>query len=1096
MTDDHDNQSEETEPASDSLSQESQKNEESVAESKPEDETESNQSAGGASGDPDELPEEEELTPELVEEEAIRGDFMLRWAAILLAALFGFTQISDTRTLVHVRSGDQMRANGFLPERTDSLSFANEGQSVANVSWLFDHIVSFAWQMGEETGLMALKVVVAITIGYLLSIISVSGVPTWWSSICGVIAIAACSSDLVPITDLATVLCLTILLRWLHQHFEGEADGLKWKIPVLMIVWANLDSRAFLGVLAIAAYSLGSGLAKSRNPESARNGSLWPVAGLALAALLINPFPVASLLSVVTVYGVEYPLEQLLNGLSASGTALLDGRTEAFSMLNPDVYPGFEFAYVAGVTLLIFALVVIGLSRKADELPWVMIFAVFALLAIFRLHELPAASLVAAVVAGTVAQRWYRRTFPQEYSTATTEVMFSRGGRAATVFAFALLGFLVVADRLPTRNPVGIGFEADLKTTMTSLGEQLDKLPEDAHILHTKPEQGDVLIWHGRQSLIDSRTTVFGRAGSDTSVIDQHRLLITQIMRPNVLSQMGSEDESDAPDTDWRPKFEEWEITHVMPRMAPPGPPDYESFFNLYSSGEWVLSDIGASAAIFQHVDRSTTIEELRTKTLDVGQRAFRDVEPLDPEAVERIEFAREPDFYREHIYRERSVKSKALREAELYAALVPAGVRSVAEAEYALALPMLTVRRAAQAVAEDPYSFEGYLLLGKGYSQLSALESTVAQAHGGSSPETVRYYQAIIAFHQATILEPNDSRAWGELFSLFYGRGRTELASICVDRFLEIEDNDLNLDPQMTELIAQRREIQSSLNDYLQQVRQNQTSRMESATFSEDPQQHAMQKLQIVQELSNAGLVQTALDLCEENADLLITIPQFDFVRGNLMLEAGELEEGYQLVKRATVVAQEQPALFQLVQWHAPAAIACLAKAEYPEAVEIWNEQAGLFHQVDKDPAMINTLLTSLPLVSEVESGIGLPFPAWPFAQCGAMQRPMKAIPMARTEPLFMTAMVQLESGMVDNARLTLQKIVEDEGEVQYRPLSIVYLNYLRDNAQEIVADTVLNQWEEWPVDVSDAESVDEAETGTGQESEPTDSEQQEDVK
>ncbi len=75
----------------------------------------------------DELPDEIPLTPELVEEEAIRGDFMLRWAAIFLAVLFGFSQINETRTLVHIRSGEYMRANGFLPPRVDVFSFAAEG---------------------------------------------------------------------------------------------------------------------------------------------------------------------------------------------------------------------------------------------------------------------------------------------------------------------------------------------------------------------------------------------------------------------------------------------------------------------------------------------------------------------------------------------------------------------------------------------------------------------------------------------------------------------------------------------------------------------------------------------------------------------------------------------------------------------------------------------------------------------------------------------------------------------------------------------------------------------------------------------------------
>lgn len=70
----------------------------------------------------DELPEDEPLTPELVEEEAIRGDFMLRWAVICLAALMAFTCISDTKPLVLIRSGEQMRQNGFLPRHRPAVA--------------------------------------------------------------------------------------------------------------------------------------------------------------------------------------------------------------------------------------------------------------------------------------------------------------------------------------------------------------------------------------------------------------------------------------------------------------------------------------------------------------------------------------------------------------------------------------------------------------------------------------------------------------------------------------------------------------------------------------------------------------------------------------------------------------------------------------------------------------------------------------------------------------------------------------------------------------------------------------------------------------
>jgi hypothetical protein len=98
----------------------------------------------------DELPEEEPLTPEMVEEEAVRGDFMLRWAVVGLAVLMGFTQINDTKPLVLIQSGDYMRAHGLLPPRTDVFSLTMAEKPAPNVSWLFDHVVSLCWAMGGE----------------------------------------------------------------------------------------------------------------------------------------------------------------------------------------------------------------------------------------------------------------------------------------------------------------------------------------------------------------------------------------------------------------------------------------------------------------------------------------------------------------------------------------------------------------------------------------------------------------------------------------------------------------------------------------------------------------------------------------------------------------------------------------------------------------------------------------------------------------------------------------------------------------------------------------------------------------------------------
>src|SRR4051812_13803052 len=57
-----------------------------------------------AAGTPpaEDLPEWEPLTPELVEDDAIRGDFAMRWVVVGLAMLLGCSQIAETKTLIHI----------------------------------------------------------------------------------------------------------------------------------------------------------------------------------------------------------------------------------------------------------------------------------------------------------------------------------------------------------------------------------------------------------------------------------------------------------------------------------------------------------------------------------------------------------------------------------------------------------------------------------------------------------------------------------------------------------------------------------------------------------------------------------------------------------------------------------------------------------------------------------------------------------------------------------------------------------------------------------------------------------------------------------
>ena len=1026
----------------------------------------------------DELPDYEELTPELVEEEAIRGDFMLRWASIFLAVLFGFSQIADTRTLVHVRSGDELRASGFVPSGDDPFAFSLEGQGTANVSWLFDHVVSLAYSFGGPTGLTIFKAMVAGLIAYLLSLISVRGMPTWWSSICCVLAICAASIDFLPVTDLATLLGLVIVLSMLHRHQTGELTGAIWKFPVLVAVWANLDSRAYIGVFAITLFAMGLNLRrrfaeKAGNATGADAGILWKASGVSALALLINPSPVESILSVWTTYGIEYPSMKNLRPLSSTA-ALIDGSTEYFPIWVREVLKGFEFAYLLGISTVVVALIVLLISRDREDLPWTVTLLGFAVLACLAMRELPLAALVAAAAAGTSAQRWYARTFRQEYTTETMEVLFSRGGRALTVLAMAFLGFCVVADRLPTRTPVGLGFDKDLQTTIDTLETQLAELSEDARILPTKPSQGDLLIWHGKLTYIDSRARLFGQYSDETSTVRTFDNL-----RRNLLVTDADQAETDVaaepkePVYDWQSEYEAQKIDYVMLRFAPPGIPNYSMVGRFLNSPDWILTHRGPSAAFFSYGNDTEDEVSLR-------KTAFESGEELE---VERFDFARKKDFYQEYLYKSRPTLSAPLRDAQHFIMLdsqaSPQYVANVTTAMAqdptdprfmnalgnVLAGPLMTIRKANEALAIEPQNATAHRTLGMGYMLLNQVESTIMSVFGGQGFDRIRYMQAVMALRQATVLEPDSPDAWNSLISLYEGRQKTGLALECLEKFLELEEDRLIADPQAEDALRRMYESKRAWEERRDTILE-QVAIFLDQDEPEDPQDLAQQRLQMITELNAGGHTRVALDLAEENVDILRALPQAELLRGEMLLEAGQLEDGYSVLNQLAAIIRENKNRpeFSTIRWHDIVALSHLAKGGYKTAIETWNEKLSLLKDIENTtPQIVQALVRNLPLVPQIEGTMGGGFGKWPLMQIESARVPMDAIPRGRSETSMFAAVTNIESGNIANARFGLQELVSESGQNKYQILAQIYLSQIMDDAPELIADATMNPFEDF---------------------------------
>jgi hypothetical protein len=1047
----------------------------------------------------DELPEDEPLTPEIVEEEAIRGDFMLRWATVFLALLMAFGQLNDTRPLVLVKSGDLMRANGFLPPRTDSFALTTEGKPITNVSWLFDHLVSLSWAVAGVKGLTLLKVAVAGVSAWLLVSISIPGISTWWSSICAIFAVVACSSDFLPLPELITIPGMVLTMRFLAQHRLGQAHGLIWKLPLLIAIWCNLDSRAWVGVGVIAAYALGSSLVgrSSRQQTAVGTATQTPIiapALLCVAALLVNPFHLSSLLSPLTTYSIEYPALQSQRRLDAQAAAVsFDGRVDAYSIANPSAVVLFDHSQIAGLAVLLMAFAVLVVTRSRRDLGFLFALMFVSGLILLAAHELPAAAIVACVVAGIGAQDWYRRTFSMKYTTETSELVFSRGGRAVTVLALAGVGFCVVAARLPGAMPLGFGFDRETQITIDTLSSQLKSLPEDARILHTRIEQGDVLIWNNRKSFVDSRILPFGRPGAVDSVFGRHANVLSTLLQPPPQPAKAPDDpqEKDKLERDKqnaltaaRATLTDFQISHIMTRLAPPGRPDYTSMFNIARTGEWVPVSIGASAAIVEKIPATATEELVMSKLPPFKKMAFQSTDII-PAGLRQ--FAGPRSFYEKYVYRTRPFTDSDKRLASHYLFMASTQPQSMEQVLNNIAALTLAVRHMNTSLAERSDNAESFEMLGRCYARLGGLEQVISGGGTLGKLTQVRYLQSVVAFRQALTVDPEYLAAWDGLFGAHVQMNRLDLALECLDQWTSLAETNPpasgdEWEEYLTQRFVQKRELEEQIEEsdkQLEEVVKQQVDQIrkmaeagkaaakeagaEANEMDDQALLEASETLATAALINASGRPKRALALLRENAAAIRANPLGTVMLGQLQLECGEAEDAHRNLALLGAEASKQPQAMGNADWQLPTAISQLAIADYTSAADTWGQQLALANKQLQSQPLYTSVLFTLPMVADANMLVNDSLPLWPFRNTSAIADATRTANEFRAEISLLIALTRIEEGLLKDARTALMRILADYGDTSARPLATLYFSMLDDNAEDFLQKNSVNLWEDF---------------------------------
>lgn len=964
-----------------------------------------------AVANPDEgLPEWEPLTPELVEDEAIRGDFVIRWAVVGLALLFGFSAVADTRTLVHIRSGEYMAQHGFLPPAKDVFSYTASDRPWINLSWMFDLVAAGIHSLTGGIGLSIVQGILAGLAFGLLAHTHRSGIRTWWGSICAVLALLVCYPQLTAQPELITILGLGLVL-WVVQRADETANSrLLWSCVGVIWLWSQFDPRAFLGWLLLVCLALGETL--RRSDDAAQRRSLWwKVALASLAVTIVHPFLWQSWLSPIRLFAVDYPALQ--HAFTRPGAIEIG----FYPITQPAFWASISHGTIAALVLLVATVISLFLNRERVHPGQVIAVVVFNALACLATHELAAASLVNCVVCTVNAQTWYRHRFGQIYSIDWRELLFSRGGRAVTVFSFFALAWVVISGRIdgPDGRRTGLGFGQNLQVQMDSY-QQAAKDNLDDRPFHFTARQGDLLLWSGQKSFIDTRAAIFSGSGENDLIALHDRTRRALQKRRSSLPGSGE------PDV-WRKTFEKYQVTHAMPRLSGPLPPaDYISFGDLLSSGDWAMTQLTASTAVYYRDGQGPPqSDHVTAHRLDFEKQAFRTKDlPADTVRV----CGKAPTFTDSMFSVRRTGYPAGIHIASHYLQL--ASANGNISPQFRIACALLAIRHANAGLREDSNSAEGYRCLGVAYLILDQIETGLMNEAGIRWFNSVRFYETVGALQQAALLRPNDVLTHYELLGLFQRTQRGELALESIKQIKRIRPVTMDSSEEERKQREQLLNLESTLEDTLIKIEGQVEQQLDK-----------VDRFQVAAAAYQMGAIRLAVRTLEDDKVYTAQNPMARHVLGSWLIEAGRVQEGIDALDQSNMGGGTPG-------WRDAVATSLLINGDYNRAIDLWREQLA-----ESTATNTQTALLTLPFVTL--NAMWMSPDQYPFTHLAAAG---EIVSNGRNENAMLTYQVgqaQLELGDVAGATQSFSQVLDRTPTTHLRPLIKFYLEALTDKKIEL---------------------------------------------
>ena len=692
---------------------------------------------GGDEAEESEEPAPQPWTTERVVEWNAYYDIYVMLAVLLLAFIVSANQIAHSSIWTQLQVGNVIGAKS-APVTTDTFSYSEEGKSWVNIPWLFQWSHAALFSVGREFSpsdpldvpgtsakaeqvgaglLIILSAFARVVTALLLLGVRHRGVGKWWSAFCVTLAIGVVISPagvmLGGIARPAVVspetwglLLLSVEIALLFRATERGGKLAAYSLVPLFLIWANTDESFLIGLMVLAAVTVGR-LQPRRREEKGPRHFAFPLAmgvlGTSVLACLANP----------SIFGV-YPasLEWLISFFRQTAGALTIDQFSYFGngireQASKEVG---EQGALIWKQLLAYYLAYVGLgflsfwlNRRRFNLSRFLAYTLVAVLWGVMIRFSAEFALVFAVTLALNGQEWYQDTLGAEGRIGLGWSLWSVGGRGLTLVALFGAVWMALTGYGLTASDGKFGFGFDRDDFAFEAADLLKTAPIQGNILNTTLSQGDALIWRAAprlKTIVDSRRHLFG---------------------PEVYEKLDSlkkalrDDDVDV----WKKELDALKVSVVM---IQPSAAEI-TYRTLSRSKNWIPFHDDGNTVLFGRADASdpADLAYFKGNQLDPNLRAYKLAKPTPT-----VDRPPSPVTWMDNIFQSRALARPQPHNDSARRWLISNEPDSASGAMPDPARCLLAIREARTALASKPDDTNAYRILAESYRMLMIQESVL----------------------------------------------------------------------------------------------------------------------------------------------------------------------------------------------------------------------------------------------------------------------------------------------------------------------------------------------------------------------------------